>query len=194
MDNRVFGFSLPGQRLKWFVVFGLATVLMAIVVFGNGDSPDAGGAAAKGGARPRLPVVPVASDRVSVQGFRGKGASPSDEEFETTLQFDPFAPRLALQQQLQPAGNAANAPPTPEQIAEKSRSLALRQRMQEFQGKKVSVVFRMSDGTAAALVGGRLIRQGEVVDGIKVVSISAAGVVLEAETNVQASDPSASGQ
>jgi len=52
--------------------------------------------------------------------------------------------------------------------------------LNEFRSKKVSVVFRTADGTSAALIGDKqVVREGEVIDGIRILSISHEGVVVE---------------
>ena len=83
-----------------------------------------------------------------------------------------------LQPQLTNSGTTSTDPNL--ERAEQARALAIQQRLTKFRGQKVSVLLRTSDGGSAALLGGRLVREGDVVDGIRVLSISADGVVLEA--------------
>jgi hypothetical protein len=113
---------------------------------------------------------------------RPKFASVSEDELETTLQFNPFAPRTALQTQLA-SETTSSEQEAQEEAAEKAQALAAAQRLSEFRGQKISIVLKMSDGASAVRIGKRLIHEGEVVDGIRVLSISAEGIVVEPVTD-----------
>ena len=56
---------------------------------------------------------------------------------------------------------------------EKAESL-----LAEFKTRKVKLIFR-TNNKACALIGDRLIKEGEIIDGIKIVSISNNGVVVQ---------------
>ena len=188
MADKLFGVSLRDQRVKWLLVAGLAAVLLAIVVCGSGDPPGGTSPAATPGVRKR--VVPASGKAAGVKTARSRwtGGTVSADELETTLQFNPFAPAHTLQQQLESRetpGSDSAASPTAEQRAENVRALAIRQRLSEFRGQKISVLFRTADGTAAARIGGRVVREGEILDGIRIVSIGTDGVVIEAVTPPQ---------
>lgn len=190
MADKLFGVSLQDQRIKWLVVGALAAVLLA-VIFWEGEAPPAAATASTAtGARPgvavhRSPTVArkaSAKTAVKKSRFRPDVAAKPEDELEMTLKFNPFAPRPSLQPQL--TGETTATDPQLEEAqqerAEKARALAVQQRLSEFKGQKVSVLLRNSDGASAALIGGRLVREGDIVDGIRVLSISTDGVVLEA--------------
>jgi len=197
--DKLLGVSVGDQRIKWLVVVVLAAILLAVIVWGNDAPPVGAGAAASARARhedsARRPA-PIsgkaavetaprnaAKAAVKKSRTRWKFADALADELELTLKFNPFAPKPALEPQL---ANGATAISDPNQIraeeerAEQARALAAQQRLTKFRGQKVSVFLRTSDGGSAALIGGRVVREGDVVDGVRVLSISADAVVLEA--------------
>lgn len=207
MADKMFGISLGDQRIKWLLVVILAAILLAVVVWGGEAPPPGSGAAAAGarqadGAQRSPPVSGKTQGSTAIKSpsktagkvpgnisgkqprSRPNAAANPEDELETTLKFNPFAVRPALQRQISGSEAAIaerNVKQSHEELAQKARASAMQQRLSEFQGMKVSVVLRNSDGGAAvALIGGRLVREGEVVDGIRILSISTDGVVVEA--------------
>jgi cytoskeletal protein RodZ len=189
--DKIFGISLRDQRIKWLLVAVLAAVLLAVIVW-PGDAPPAESRAGLTGAlqnaaahrsapaSSKAAVDTAAKTAGTKSHQRPKVSASSEDELERTLKFNPFAPRPALQTLV--AGETTASGQAQEQLAEKTRALAAQQRLSEFRGKKVSVVLRSSAGGSAALIGGRLVREGEIVDGIRVLSISTDGIVVEAVT------------
>ena len=184
MADKLFGISLRNNRVKWLLVAGLAGVLWFVITGGDGAPPDPAGVAA--GQRARRPAIPVpgTTERAKVARFRWNGARVSDAEFEQMLQVDPFARKPALQQQLQialaPAASESDMQTAQEEATREAAALAVQHRLKEFQAMKIHVVLRNSDGTAAALLGKRIVREGQVLDGVRILSISTDGIVVEA--------------
>jgi hypothetical protein len=182
----MFGISLRDQRVKWLLVVALAAVLLAVILWG-GDAPPAQATAARQGAaahRSAPASGKTLGNTVKKTTTRKPRSRPNvtiqpEDELEMTLKCNPFALKPALQRQL-----PGNIEPDDEQarkeLAEKARAHAVQQRLSEFRGKKVSVLLRNSDGGAAALIGSKLVREGDIIEGIRVLSISSDGVVVEA--------------
>jgi hypothetical protein len=194
--DKLFGISLRDQRMKWLVVVGLAAVLLAVIAWG-GDAPSAratatttAGAGQAAAAHRSAPAAGNAavntagttSVKTAVAKSRSRRhvATDTEDELEMTLKFDPFALSSGLQVAIPGNEPSICDQKAQEELAEKARVLAVQQRLSEFRGKKVSVLLRTSDGVAAARIGGRVVREGEIVDGIRILSISTDGVVVEA--------------
>ena len=195
MADKVFGISMQDQRIKYLLVAILAAVLVAVIAW-PGDAPPTDSRAVAAGVRPNsashrsAPASSKAAPAVnSAAKTAGKKSRPrpnvsavSEDELEMTLSFNPFAPRNSVQSQL--AGETTiSQQEAQEEAAEKARALAVEQRLSEFRGQKISIVLRMSDGASAVRIGKRLIQEGEVVDGIRVLSISAEGIIVEPVTS-----------
>ncbi len=193
MADKVFGISLQDQRMKYLLVAVLAAVLVAVIAW-PGAAPPAESRAAVAGVRPIATAhrsAPASSKTVANSAAktastksrpRPKISSASQDELETTLKFNPFAPRTALETQIA-SEMPSSEQEAQEEAAEKARVLAAEQRLSEFRGQKISIVLRMSDGVSAVRIGKRLIHEGEVVDGIRVLSISADGIIVEPVTD-----------
>ncbi len=190
MADKMFGISLEDQRMKYGVVAVLAAILLTVVAWpGNAkQAPVAGVAApARPGDAHRQPAQAsgkaaasnAANVAVKKPVARRPVAAVSEEELQSTLQFNPFVASALLQAQL-PGSQQTSSQQAEEQSAEKARALAAQQRLSEFKEQKVSVVFRTTDGTTAALIGKRVVREGDVIDGVRIVSISHEGVLVEA--------------
>lgn len=61
---------------------------------------------------------------------------------------------------------------------EDARDQKARSLLSEFRSRKVKLIFR-TNNKACALIGDRLIKEGEIIDGVKIVSISNNGVVVQ---------------
>jgi len=140
----------------------------------------AGGIGAGGeGAAAKTEPKPAAKTLAKKQSARKAFTPLTEDELASTLSFNPFVPSALLQAQL-PGQSTVATQQAQEDLAEKARALAVEQRLNEFRSKKVSVVFRTADGTSAALIGDKqVVREGEVIDGIRILSISHEGVVVE---------------
>src|SRR5262249_18411126 len=129
------------------------------------------------GTAPRRAARPVKAPPAKA---RSLPVAASAEELEATLKFNPFALTTSLRQLFQVDSAAPPlAAPSARQPDEKAREAAPEKRLSEFRRQKVSAIFRTSTGAAAALVGSRVLKEGEVLDGIRIVSISADGVMVE---------------
>lgn len=201
MADKLFGISLQDQRAKWLVVIALAAVLLAVIVWGgeappaaattstaastrHGDvahrpAPNAGNAAVKGAAKTTVKTT------VTKSRSRLKVATDPENELEMTLRFNPFALRPTLQVPVPGTESSTPDQQAQEELAERARVLAVQQRLSEFKGQKVNVLLRTSDGVAAARIGRRLVHEGDIVDGIRILSISSDGVVVEAVSTPQ---------
>ena len=208
MADKMFGISLQDQRAKYLLVAVLAAILLAVVAWPGETSPASSGVVAATRPQPHSaaatdtgssPAQPSSSTPLSPQGrwAGGEGASVkstakkppvrkafaplSDDELKSLLSFNPFVPSALLQAQLPGTQVSATEQQVREELAEKARVLAAEQRLNEFRGKKVRVVFQTADGRSAALIGDKLlVREGEIIDGVRILSISPNGVVVEA--------------
>lgn len=192
MAEKMFGISLHDQRAKYLLVAVLAAILLAVIAW-PGDAPPAesGAAAAVRTPRNSTPARDNVAIKTEPQAFArttGKksvkasdAARLSEDELELTLSYNPFVPSALLQAQIPGSQMTATEQQVQKDLAEKAQVLAAEQRLSEFRGKKVRVVFRTADGSSAAIIGDKLlVREGEVIDGVRILSISSDGVVVEA--------------
>jgi hypothetical protein len=187
----MFGVSIRDQRIKWLVVVALAAVLLALIVW-PGDAPPAQPGAAATAAQADVHAAAPGSGKVSgktgataVRKSRARPIIVADREAELdmALRFNPFAQMSRLEAQSlnsETTGSDPSLEPAEEEIAERARAQTVEQRLSEFRGQKVSVLFRTAEGGATAMIGTRLVHEGDIVDGVRVLSISTEGVVLEA--------------
>jgi hypothetical protein len=196
--DKLLGVSVGDQRIKWLVVVALAAILVAVIVCGNDAPPAGAGATATAAARQGHPAhrpAPVSGTpaventskiaaKTAVKKSRSRwNFAAAEDELELTLRFNPFAPKPALQPQLSNGDTPVTDPNllrAEEERAERARALAAQQRLTKFRAQKVKVFLRTADGGSVALIGGRFVREGDIVDGVRVLSISADAVVLEA--------------
>jgi hypothetical protein len=189
----MFGVSIRDQRIKWLVVVALAAVLLALIVW-PGDAPPAQPGASATAAHPQADVHASVPGSSKVSGKTGTTAArrsrarpivvaDREAELETTLRFNPFAQMSRLEAQSHNGETTLSDPnlePAEEELAERARAQTVEQRLSEFRSQKVSVLFRTTEGGATAMIGTRLVHEGDIVDGVRVLSISTEGVVLEA--------------
>ncbi len=191
MADKMFGISLADQRAKYLLVAVLGAILLAVIVW-PGEAPPAAagtGAPARHGETTGQPTQPAGRPAVSAKAKaagkkptlrRAFTAAPAGE-LEATLKFNPFAASELLQAQLPGSQPTPTDKQAQEEQAERTRALATAQRLNEFRTKKVKLLLRTPDGAAAALIGDELlVREGQIVDGLRIVSISHEGVVVEA--------------
>jgi hypothetical protein len=169
--------ATPG---KLGVVAVLATVLMVVLVFqvsSSGTPTTASQERAAGRRKPplRVPPQPTAPAAQADQPSAEKPSWPPIT-LEEAIQHDPFA--VAKKP-------AAAAPPKPAQPVKadthprqtEERKLRTKQALENLRGKGVKMV--LLDGSErVAIVGDRSIRVGDVLDGLRVVSITLRGITL----------------
>jgi hypothetical protein len=187
MADTVFGFKLENRRAAWLVIGGLAAVLFAVLVLDEGESeaPDAAAASSVGSAR----NAGTPGDATSVGAPRGapSGSSRSvrkirqwpEIDLADVLKQNPFmlsdqaTEELALQ-----TGEAKETLPTDEEIQAALRQKRLGETLDELRRTGVSAIFRTAQGNAA-VIGNRTLKEGDVIDGVRIVSISDKGIVVE---------------
>lgn len=172
---------------------------VAISPHPSADAAAGGEAHAAAGAQPRPQPAAAGGSSKKVRGARrllnaadkdagrshltaaGAPAEISEDSLQAALDFDPFTLSAPLRERLGLAANAGRPPaPDAEQLAREKRQHAAEQRLREFRAKKTSAIMKTADGSISALIDNHLLHEGDVIDGVRVVSITADGVVLEA--------------
>ena len=183
MAEKLFGIPLQNERVKWLMVGGLAAVLAALVCFQDSEEP---GALPEAERPPARRPASRANSAGAAKGPVRKGlrmAEPTAEtargHLDSALEFNPFALTPKLKTRLGIEAPLVAAHETGAAATAADPQSADDKRLSEFRDKKVSAVFRTADGAAAALIGNRLVREGDVVDGVRIKSITAQGVVVE---------------
>jgi hypothetical protein len=176
----------PIATPRQLVVIGVLGVILVAVLIGQfgGASGTPGDAGAKDGSEPPAPKINQSADRKprtdsatgSPEATAAKPAAPAWPKLtaEAAAQHDPFAlpeplARQITEGQRAPSDRKPNAsPPRREASAEKVAAL---------RSKGTNVIVRGERG-AAAMIGNRVVRVGDVVEGYRVVSIDLQGIVL----------------
>jgi hypothetical protein len=144
----------------------LAILLVAALLYGfRGESSDAD----------RSPELASPAQPLTSRG-PAKPAPPRRAwpriALADALQFDPFAP-LASPKVAQEKAEATGPLPETEDAAQQAETATA------LESQRVTVIIRDHRGAAAA-VGGRLLRVGDVIDGFEVTAIDEGGVKLKA--------------
>ncbi len=172
---------------RQLVLIGVLSVILVAVLIGqfggasNGTkAADAGSTAGKPAAAPALNAAPkpaTSSATPAAESAQAKPAAPAWPKLtaDAAAQYDPFAVPDALTRQLAGARKGPDVKkPIPSAPAKKSNAgvvAALR-------SKGIAAVL-WSERGAAAVIGNRTMRVGDVVEGHRVVSIDPQGVLLE---------------
>lgn len=168
---------------KLGVVALLATVLMAVVVFQVTSScAPATASQERAGVRrkPPLRVPPQPTAPAAHADLPSPKKSPWTQiMLEEAVQHDPFAvaekPAVSTPVQPKPPEQPVKTDARPRQTDE--RNQRTKQALETLRGKGVKMV--LLDGSEkVAIVGDRPIRVGEVLDGLRVVSITLRGITL----------------
>jgi len=166
---------------RQLVVIGVLAVILVVVLIaqfgGASDKPkdgDARGAdrkVASPAARPASPAPATPSAARPGEAAPAKPPAPPWPKLnaDAAAQHDPFAVPEALRRQLTEARKPNNPAPAKNVGAEALAAL---------RSKGAAVVLRSERG-AAAIVGNRVVRVGDVVEGYRVVSIDPQGILLE---------------
>lgn len=186
MASTVFGIKLENQSAKWLLVGGLGAVLMGVILFGGGDaaeetaelattansspSGEAGTAAAvPGPRRGGLPATPKSP--------RKTREWPRLDPVEV-IKHNPFTLSEAAAEQLALESGKTKDVPTAEELAALERNKRREQLVEELRRTRVSMIFR-SDAGNAAVIGNRVLKEGEIVEGVRIVSITNSGITVE---------------
>ncbi len=164
--------SNPRVNAKQAVIIGvLGVVLVGVLVYGQ---PEAETVESPAAVAAETPVVrPV------------KTSPPKKKKWvkvalDKAVETNPFAeltiPKAPAAAEPEPVAREAAAEMEAIAEAAKAREAA----MADLRTQKVSVILRHS-GKATAMIGGRMVREGDLLNGFRVISILPTGVVFEAE-------------
>lgn len=172
------------NRQQGALIGTLSLVLVGVLYFGQGSSETAPDVTAADSARPS------ASRRAMPAQAAATVTKWPSVSLEQMLQNNPFAARRELSVTASTDANAA--PKTPaESVSETSTASTtepdsapneLRQRaeafLDELRTQRVKMILR-SGKNVSAMIGERLIREGDVIDGVRIVSILPNAVLAE---------------
>ncbi|MBX7072234.1 MAG: hypothetical protein K1X71_03735 [Pirellulales bacterium] len=159
--------ELGGSTKQWLLVAGLAIVLIGVLMFNRHTLPNEEGSAPE----PSAPVAKsVASSKDKQQSTRRSWPVVSLEE---ALAYDPFAEQQIAQSSANDQSQMAKvaAGPVPGQSVETNEEES------DLLNERVQSVVSGGQG-AAAVVGDRIVRVGDIIDGFEVVTIDKGGVRL----------------
>lgn len=162
------------------ILIGVLVLTLAFVLFSGQGSSQTGAAKTVTNAAP--PVAPAASPKsgvvapvqwpvVSLDQMLGHNPfeSMTDRDVKKSTESSVDADKAA-------GSNATGGESSPD--GEDPRDQKARSLLSEFRSRKVKLIFR-TNNKACALIGDRLIKEGEIIDGVKIVSISNNGVVVQ---------------
>lgn len=190
MAEKLFGLKLGNSPKQWWVAGGLTAVLVGVLAFNRDDTPeppispapseDAAGANSQASDNPRrsTPVDKVRVVRKS-PAVRKRISAGRLPDLSSALKHDPFAIPSAIALPVQPeiAPQTAVAEATDEDSVTDARRQAVQQTLNDLRSKKIMLIFRQGDG-AAALIGDRVVKEGQIIDGVKIESISPRGITV----------------
>lgn len=159
--------ELGGSPKQWLLVIGLAILLIGVLMYNQHTLPNEEGLAAE----PSAPAAKsVASSKEKQQSTRRTWPVVNLEE---ALAYDPFAEQQISQSSANDKGQMAKvaAGPVP------SQSMEANEEKSDLLNERVQSVVSGGQG-AAALVGDRIVRVGDTIDGFEVVAIDKGGVRL----------------
>jgi hypothetical protein len=159
--------SADAERRKK-IAAGLLFVAFVVVLFVQFS----GGGEAEIEIPPRRPVK-SASSTAAGDARRASRAWP-EARLDQVLKSNPFRPLRPVEKEPEPE-------PEPE-VAEKDKPDAAaeadRSALNAFANRRVGAIVYTKSGPAA-MIGTTLVREGDVIDGVRVVSIQADGIVVE---------------
>jgi hypothetical protein len=178
MADAILGLKVQRGKAQWLLVGGLAALLVGVILFSEEDAPaapesTAGNTSESSAAGRRRAAAPQPAKRNAPRW--AKAAVPALEE---AIAEDPFAmsPELSQALGLQTAASAS-APPAQNARPDGEREHASRT-VAQWRSLGVSMIVTTPTGMAA-LVGNQLLREGQVIDGVRVVTIDRHGIVVE---------------
>lgn len=172
------------NRKQIILIAVLGTIFAGVLIFGqNGsestdlaaESTDAGSVRRTGRTPSNVPSEPLRTVRWPTV------------ELEDILRQNPFQSReeLVVKEEIPvPKALVVESPPVPTDVTEKAAEVDAERRekmaalISEFQTAKVKMILR-NGKQATAMIGERVIREGQVIDGVKIVSIRSDGVIIE---------------
>jgi hypothetical protein len=159
--------ELGGSTKQWLLVASLAILLIGVLMYNRHALPNEEGLATE----PSAPAAKsVASSKEKQQSARRSWPVVSLEE---ALAYDPFAEQQIAQSSANEQSQMAKvaAGPVP------SQSLTANEEDSDLLNERVQTVVSGGQG-AAAVVGDRIVRVGDKIDGYEVMAIDKGGVRL----------------
>lgn len=161
--------SADAERRKKLAA-GLLLVVFVVVIYVQFG----GGAEAEIEIPKRRPETPVQT--AAADGRRSTRAWPAVKLAEV-IEKNPFRPIRPIEK----AEATEPVVPTPEAEAAAAAATENRAALNAFASRKVDAIIATARGPAA-MIGAKLVREGDVVDGVRIVSIQADGIVVEPAT------------
>lgn len=168
-----------GMTPKQAVLIGtLGVVLVGVMLYGQGDGQPA--------AQTTTEATPPASRRrVAPTNTAAVHTKWPDVSLEQMLQHNPFAARNVASSESNPSAEIAAAPVEPPvESAAEANPVANERRekaeafLAELRTQRVKLILRTGE-KVSAMIGERLIHEGEVIDGVRIISILPNAVLAE---------------
>ena len=186
MADNPSSFNLKVTR-KQGVMLAVLGVVLAYVVFQGSPQPDAANQAASADAE-----SPPARRKLSTKPVQVATLRRISMPVEQMIKQNPFAKLPDPPKPLPPTPKVV-APqvtvtvvkasaPSPEVLEAEKQTKERRQKIQqtiaELQGAKVKMILK-TDKKTSAMIGNRLVSEGDVIDGVRIVSMLPSGVIVK---------------
>jgi len=177
----LFGLKVSGAKGQWLLVSGLALFLVGVILFtGEDDEPAPAGStgAAETAASDNAPSIRAPSKSKPAKARAPRWTRADVPPLHEALAGNPFGMSQELQQALgidsaaAPGSKGTARPATLDTDAKAAQTLS------DMKARGVNLIVATPRGRAA-LVGGRLVREGQVVGGLRIVAIDSGGLVVE---------------